>query len=191
MDDNKLKPRIYVVKSTLGHELLVAERIYSMGKKIRNIKSRTDDNTPVEDVDDLRGMEPINSVVYTPDLRGYVLVEAYNPGAVWDIIRDVPKVKGMILYKKGDINSAGTISYEELEKALKPEPMVSKLHKSDLVEIITGSFKGEKARVVKIDSDHDKVTIELIEAAVPIPVTVRGDDLKILRSEYDELDSDS
>ena len=49
--------------------------------------------------------------------------------------------------------------------------------------MISGPFKSEKARVARIDEDKNEITVELIEAAVPIPVIVRGEDIKILKRE--------
>ncbi|MFB6138155.1 MAG: KOW motif-containing protein, partial [Halobacteriaceae archaeon] len=46
-----------------------------------------------------------------------------------------------------------------------------------------GPFKGEKAQVQRIDEGKDQVTVELYEATVPIPVTVRGDQIRVLDSE--------
>ncbi|MDL5503376.1 MAG: transcription elongation factor Spt5, partial [Candidatus Methanoperedens sp.] len=46
--------------------------------------------------------------------------------------------------------------------------------------------KGEKARVKRIDSTHEEITVELFEAMVPIPVTVRGDNVRILKREDEE-----
>ena len=53
----------------------------------------------------------------------------------------------------------------------------------DIVELISGPFKGEKARVVRVDLKKEELTIELFEATVPIPVTIRGDSIKVIRKE--------
>jgi len=55
--------------------------------------------------------------------------------------------------------------------------------RGDIVELIAGPFKGEKAQVNRIDEGKDQVTVELYEATVPIPVTVRGDQIRVLDSE--------
>jgi len=47
----------------------------------------------------------------------------------------------------------------------------------------TVADKGEKAQVQRIDEGKDQVTVELYEATVPIPVTVRGDQIRVLDSE--------
>ena len=50
-------------------------------------------------------------------------------------------------------------------------------------ELVAGPFKGEKAKVQRIDEGKDQVTVELYEATVPIPVTVRGDQIRVLDSD--------
>ena len=53
----------------------------------------------------------------------------------------------------------------------------------NIVEVISGPFKGEKARVQRIDQAKEEVTVELFEAMVPIPITVRGDHVRVLEKE--------
>jgi transcriptional antiterminator NusG len=37
-----------------------------------------------------------------------------------------------------------------------------------------------------VDVKKEEITVELFEATVPIPVTVRGDSIKVLRKEVEE-----
>ena len=53
------------------------------------------------------------------------------------------------------------------------------------MELISGPFKGEKAKVVRIDESKEDVVLELIEATVPIPVTVKGDQIRLIQKEAD------
>ncbi len=130
--------------------------------------------------------EETYAILYTTGLKGYVLVEADSPGTVEELARNVPKTKGLLRHKREDIESAGTISIEELRATLIPTPIVEDLNKGDLIELVSGPFKGEKARVARIDKDKNEITVELIEAAVPIPVIVKGDDIKIIKKERGE-----
>jgi len=49
-----------------------------------------------------------------------------------------------------------------------------------VVELISGPFKGEMARVKRVDQTKEEITVELFEAMVPIPITVRGDNVRVL-----------
>ena len=53
-------------------------------------------------------------------------------------------------------------------------------------ELFAGPFKGEKARVQKIDEAKEEITVELFEAMVPIPITVRGDHVRVIEKEKPE-----
>ncbi|TFG55508.1 MAG: transcription elongation factor Spt5, partial [Methanomassiliicoccus sp.] len=57
------------------------------------------------------------------------------------------------------------------------------ISEGDVVELVAGPFKGEKARVQKIDESKEEITVELFEATVPSPVTVRGDSVRVLEKE--------
>lgn len=163
---------IYVVRATAGQERVVAEILYREAISKR------------QEIEKEGGA--VYSVMYTTGLKGYVLVEADRPGTVEDLARGVPKTRGLLLHKKGDLDSAGTIQIDELQEILMPTPVITEVSRGDLVELIAGPFKGEKARVARMDTDKNEITVELIEAAVPIPVIIRGDDIKIVKKQEDE-----
>ena len=68
---------------------------------------------------------------------------------------------------------------ENLIKAVK-QPAFT-IENGDTIEMISGPFKGEKARVTKFDEAKDEITVELIEVAVPIPVTVKSKMVKLFQ----------
>ncbi len=169
-----MEPKIYVVRATVRQEQVVARLLY---QEVENMMKRGAE-------------ENVYAVMYSPNLKGYVLVEADSPGVVQDIAKNTPKTKGLLLKEKGNIDSAGTIDIKDLENILMPTPIVDEVAKGDLVELISGPFKKERARVAKIDQSKDEITVELIEAAVPIPVIVKGDDVKIIKRIEDDKDDD-
>lgn len=159
------------MRATAGQERVVAEIMF---REARNQEAALAEQG-----------KNVSAVMYTTNLKGYVLVEADSPGTVEDLARNVPKTKGLLLRQKGDLSSAGMISISELEEILNPTPIAAEVNKGDLIELISGPFKSEKARVARLDRDKNEITVELIEAAVPIPVVVRGEDIKILKREGD------
>jgi transcription elongation factor Spt5 len=56
-----------------------------------------------------------------------------------------------------------------------------KIDVDDVVEIIGGPFKGERGKIIRIDKAKDETTIELFEAAIPIPVTIATEFIKIIK----------
>ena len=87
--------------------------------------------------------------------------------------------------KDGTIDANSQITLEEVKKFLKPQPIISSIQKGSIVELVSGPFKGEKSKVVRLDESREEVVLELIEAAVPIPVTVKADQIRIIKKEAD------
>ena len=99
--------------------------------------------------------------------------------------RNVARLLAMKADKPGvDIKSI-VVTLEEVKKFLKPQPIISSIQKGSIVELVSGPFKGEKSKVVRLDESREEVVLELIEAAVPIPVTVKADQIRIIKKEAD------
>lgn len=106
---------------------------------------------------------PLKAVFHTEDLRGYIFVE----GEVADVdsaIKGLPHIRGMV---------STDIKLDEVEKFLVPEKRQIKLDVGDIVEVTGGpAFKGEKAKITRVDEVKGEITIELLEAVIPIPLTL-------------------
>lgn len=123
----------------------------------------------------------VYSILVPHDIRGYVMAEALNKTEIEKSLRGVSHAKGIV---------EGEIALADIEKFFEPKPMVTKVDTGDIVELISGPFKGEKARVVRVDVKKEEITVELFEATVPIPVTVRGDSIKVVRKEAENEAND-
>jgi transcriptional antiterminator NusG len=64
------------------------------------------------------------------------------------------------------------------------------IQKNDICEIISGPFKREQAKITRIDKAKEEVVVELLEAAVPIPITVNMDAVKVIRREKEEEETE-
>jgi transcriptional antiterminator NusG len=82
----------------------------------------------------------------------------------------VPNIKGVL---------PGEIAPDEVKKMIEAKPQIFSITKGDIVEVINGPFKGDRAKVVKIDLEKEEVTIELLEVTVPIPITTKLSWLKV------------
>jgi transcriptional antiterminator NusG len=51
----------------------------------------------------------------------------------------------------------------------------------DVVEIVSGPFKGMQAKITRIDKTKNEVTLELLEATFTLPITVHADYVKIVK----------
>ena len=110
-------------------------------------------------------------------LRGYIFLEANERETAEEAAYNLPYVKGII---------GKTVTYEEIKNMLEPTIAEIKIEKGDIVEIISEPFKKEKAKVSRIDKQKEEVVVSLLGAAVPIPVTVKLDNLRVIRREKEE-----
>lgn len=113
----------------------------------------------------------VSAILYPVRLRGYLFVETNNEEKLQRTIKGITHVRGLV---------KGYTDVTELEKFLIPKPVVSKMSEGDIVEIIAGPFKGEKARIQRLDTTKEEITIELFEAMVPIPITIKGDHVRLV-----------
>lgn len=110
-------------------------------------------------------------------LRGYIFLEAADRDSAEEASYNLPYVKGII---------GKTVSYEEIKNMLEPVLEEINIEKGDVVEIIGEPFKKEKAKVIRIDKSKGEAVVTLLAAVVPIPVTVKLDNIKVIRREKEE-----
>jgi transcriptional antiterminator NusG len=104
----------------------------------------------------------IKSLFHPEDLRGYIFIEGEGE-EIENTLKNVPHVRGFI---NKDVPMA------QLERFLVPEKSEVKFSVGDVVEIIGSPFKGEKAKISRVDETKGEITVEFLEAAIPIPVTI-------------------
>ncbi len=117
------------------------------------------------------------SVSIPHGLRGYILLEAENRDSAEEAVFNLPYVKGII---------GKTISYEEVKNMIEPSAVSISIEEGDIVEIISEPFKKEKAKVMRIDKQKEEVVVSLLGAVVPLPVTIKLDNVKVIRREENE-----
>lgn len=123
----------------------------------------------------------VYSIVRPHGLRGYIFIEA-------ETIQDAEQAYQGVPYARGLLNKP--VSYEEISHMIEQVKVQVNIQKNDVVEIISGPFKGEKAKVVRIDKAKEDVVVELLEAVVPIPITVNLDAVKVIRRETAEEENE-
>lgn len=121
-----------------------------------------------------QGEEDIYAVLSPIGLRGYVFVEGMNTDRLHEKTRDIRKARAFI---------DGEVSIAEISHYMTPVSAVVGIEEGDFVELVNGPFKGERAIVTNIDEVKEDITVELVEAMVPIPVTVKGDSVRVIEKE--------
>jgi len=113
---------------------------------------------------------PIVAILAPETLRGYVFIETTGPHIVEDVTSGIKHIKSRV---------PGVVDISEIEKYLISKPVIEELHVGDTVEVIGGPFKGMNARIVRVDSVKQEVTIELLEATFTLPITVHAEYAKL------------
>jgi|YelNatPaOPRAMG01_1025707.scaffolds.fasta_scaffold26747_4 transcriptional antiterminator NusG len=126
----------------------------------------------------------VYSIIHIEDMKGYMLVEAENEMAARLAAAKIQHIKG-VLPKE--------IKMEEIEHSLsaKMKSISDKVSKGDIVELISGPFKGERAKVLRLDDKKDELTVELMDVAVPIPVTIKSNVIKLRQKASDVQQDES
>jgi transcription termination/antitermination protein NusG len=134
-----------------------------------------------------QGEKDVYAVLSPVKLRGYVFVEGMNTDRLQEKARGIKKAKSFVDVKDGsaprDAHIPAEISIDEISSYLVPVSPVIGIEDGDTVELVNGPFKGERARVQKIDQTKEEITVELIDAMVPIPVTVKADSVRVIEKE--------
>ena len=151
------KSKIFSIKTQVGKEQNTADLINSRANKSK-IK--------------------IPSILVTPELRGYIFLESYNKERINEMIKTVSYARNML---------EGDIPVDQIEHFLVPASAVAKIAEGDVVEMVAGPFRGETAKVTHIDDTKEEITVELFESVVPIPITVRGEQVRVIKRKEEDL----
>jgi transcriptional antiterminator NusG len=150
------KARFYAVRTVGGQEYNVASVLAS------RVKAR-----------DL----PIKAILVPERLKGYILVEADSPHTVDTAIAGIKHARSRV---------PGIIEPSEIDRYLVVKPIIEELGIDDIVEVIGGPLRGNKARVTRIDKAKGEIIIELLDVALTLPITVSADYVRILKKAGEE-----
>lgn len=116
----------------------------------------------------------VYSAFHPNGMRGYIFIEAPNLQEAQRAVYQIPYARGIL---------ERPVEYSEVEHMFGKEKAEVNMQKGDIAEVISGPFKREKVRISRIDQTKEEVVVELLEAAVPIPITVKMDAIKVIRRE--------
>ena len=119
----------------------------------------------------------VKTVFHPAEIKGYVFAEGTS-GAVHKAVQGLMHIRGVI-DKPVPLEDIKHFLETERKDRIRPE-------ETNIVEIIGGPFKGEKGKITRVDSVKDEVTIELLDASIPIPVTIATEFIKILKRTKEE-----
>jgi len=147
---------IFILKTTMNQERNVAT---ILEEKIKN-----------------KGIK-VSAILAPESLKGYIFIEAIDEGAVQEAIDGIKNIRGIL---------PGHVPFNEVENFFEDKPAVEGIKPGDIIELVAGPFKGEKAKVIRIDEGKEELTVELLEITIPIPVTVNGSYVRIIEKKTKE-----
>ncbi len=150
-EEKESKTKIFSLRVTTGREKQVIDKLEALIKK---------------------NDYPIYSILKPSEIRGYFFIEADDIEIVRRAVYGIHHVKGVV---------KGKVGMDEIKHFFAPLSQVINIEQKDIVELIGGPFKGERAKVQRVNKMKETVTVEPLEAAVPIPVTVRIDDVRLIQ----------
>jgi transcriptional antiterminator NusG len=113
----------------------------------------------------------VKAILVPETLRGYVFIETEEFRDVEIAISGVPHVRGRV---------GGKVSLDEIDKFLVPKPAAEGLSVGDIVEIISGPFKGERAKVSRVETAKEELILEILDSPMTIPIRVHADFAKLV-----------
>ena len=142
--------QIYIVRVTAGREAQLTSRLYA------RLQTENDG---------------IYAIMRPEQIKGYIFVEGANREIIVQAIYGLRHAKGVI---------ENPIPFDDVIHFFEPAAQKIVIDQNDIIELISGPYRGEKARVKRVDKQKEKVVVELLEAAVPIPITVSLDSVRVI-----------
>jgi len=142
-----VRTEVIAIRTTSGRELDVALIIE---RRVEERLSRGEDLG-------------IKSILVIPGVKSFVFIETVKPSIIPALVSGVKYVKGS-RYSK--------IPLSDISELIKPRAIAEEIGVGEEVEIVKGPFRGMKAVVVGVDKSKGTVTLNILEAAFSIPITV-------------------
>jgi transcriptional antiterminator NusG len=153
---------LYILKTSIGQEQNVSKEIRARLSGTGSLK-------------DIQG--EVFGVLHPAHVRGYIFVEASAQHHVEKLIGMV----GMTTTRLKNCRKVlpGVSPLENTLAYLEPKAATAGIEEGCIIEISGGAFKGQSARVIRVTESKEEVTVELFEAAVPVALTVRADQVRV------------
>ncbi len=160
---------VYIVKTTINQEQKVAQEMQARLSGTGSLRDSKDE---------------IFGILHPPQMRGYLFIEASARHHVENLIGRGGGATTPLKNAKAVLG--GEAPLKDVTPYLEPKAATVGIEIGTIVEIATGAFRGEKARVTNVSENKDEITMVLYEAAIPMELTMRADHVRII----DRIDED-
>ena len=153
---------LYILKTSMGQEQNVA----------KEIRARLSGTGSLKDIQD-----KIFGVLSPSYLKGFVFIEA-------TALHHVEKLIGRVGVSAAPMKNCrkvldGESPLRDILPYLEPKAATAGIEEGNIVEIRGGAFKSATARVIGVSESKEEVTVELFEAAVPVALNIRADQVRV------------
>jgi transcriptional antiterminator NusG len=163
---------LFIVKTAIGSEKRVADEMQARLTGSGSLSAIHDE---------------IFGILHPTGMRGYVMVESSALHHVEKLIgrsggRDPKARRGLnqTPLKNAKTVLPGEAPLKDILPYLEPKAVTSGIEVGCIVEIVTGAFKGEKARVTSVSETKEEVSMELYEQPIPMTLKMRGDHVRVV-----------
>ena len=120
-----------------------------------------------------KGLE-VYSILVPENVKGYLIIEVKDENTAINLVSEVKYVKGFL---------RSPITKEEVAKILTKakEKKEEKIEIGDIVEIISGPFRGENAKVTQIDEAKKEFVVLPLDVAIAMPVKIKSSMVKLVK----------
>ena len=152
---------LYILKTSMGQEQNVA----------KEIRARLSGTGSLKDIQD-----KIFGVLSPSYLKGFVFIEA-------TALHHVEKLIGRVGVSATPMKNCrkvldGESPLRDILPYLEPKAATAGIEEGNIVEIRGGAFKSATARVIGVSESKEEVTVDLFEAAVPVALNIRADQVR-------------
>lgn len=163
---------LYIVKTAIGSEQRVANEMQARMFGSGSLSALSTE---------------VYGILHPPGMRGYVMVESSALHHVEKLIgrsggRDPKARRGLnqTQLKNAKTVLPGEAPLKDILPYLEPKAVTSGIDVGCIVEIVSGAFKGEKARVISVSETKEEVSMELYEQPIPMTLNMRGDHVRVI-----------
>lgn len=110
-------------------------------------------------------------------IRGYIFIECESQYDAQQALFGIPYQRGLL---KQEANP------QEFEHFFDSKKEEITFDRNDIVEIISGPFKKDRAKIKRVDKIKNEVMVELVDSVAPIPITLPVDALRLIRKHDEE-----
>lgn len=104
-------------------------------------------------------IKEVYSIVVPPNMKGYIIIEATGPHIVKLISSGIRHVKGL---------AHGLVQKDDVQRFVSKVTALPTIKEGDIVEIVSGPFRGLHGQVVRIEQAKNEVVLNILDSSYQV-----------------------